>query len=131
VVPLLEDELLPAAAAMHPLASRRKLRLRDLAPYAWVLSAPGSGFREHLNKVFRREGLDEPRVTMEVDHASDVVLSMIGRTGLLGVLPHWCVGGDLVHLAIDELRVRRKIALVARRDLRHEPLTQDAVESFG
>ncbi|GLC90715.1 transcriptional regulator [Cupriavidus sp. TA19] len=62
--PLFEDRIALIASATHPLASRKRLTLRDLEPYPWVLSRSGSPLREALDGFFTRHGgpLPEPLV---------------------------------------------------------------------
>ncbi|AQW31374.1 LysR family transcriptional regulator [Ralstonia syzygii subsp. celebesensis] len=62
---LFEDRISIIVRASHPLAARKRLGLRDLAGYPWVLSRAGSPLREALDAVFTRQGLPLPQPLVE------------------------------------------------------------------
>ena len=60
-----EDRISIIVRAEHPLARRKKLGLRDLDGYPWVLSRAGAPLREALDAVFTRQGLPLPQPLVE------------------------------------------------------------------
>lgn len=79
---LFEDRIVLVARAEHPLARHRKLSLRDLQPYPWVLSRPGSPLRVALDGFFERQGHPLPQPLVE--------------TGDLALLRGLLMRGDMV-----------------------------------
>ncbi|MGT2491947.1 LysR substrate-binding domain-containing protein [Cupriavidus basilensis] len=49
----------------HPLASRRRLTLRDVEAYPWVLSRARSPLREALDGYFAQQGRPLPQPLVE------------------------------------------------------------------
>ncbi|ALF90921.1 MULTISPECIES: LysR family transcriptional regulator [Ralstonia solanacearum species complex] len=62
---LFEDRIAIIVRASHPLAAKKRLGLRDLDGYPWVLSRAGSPLREALDAVFARQGLPQPQPLVE------------------------------------------------------------------
>lgn len=85
------DALLPAS---HPLASRRRLALKDLADEAWIVSTPNNGCRTITSATCRDAGF-EPRVAFEADDtlasqalvAGGVGVTLMPRMALTAVHP--------------------------------------------
>ena len=73
--------ILPPA---HPLASKRDLRLADLAQDEWVAGCPRC--REHLVQLAHQAGF-EPRISHETDDYV-VVQSLVAQGLAVSVLPH-------------------------------------------
>ena len=63
--PLYQTDMCVIAAASHPLASRRKLTLRDLAAFPWVVSREGTNNRHTLMAAFAADGLPPPTIRIE------------------------------------------------------------------
>ncbi|MGT2459905.1 LysR family transcriptional regulator [Cupriavidus basilensis] len=63
--PLFEDRMVLIASAGHPLASRRRLTLRDVEAYPWVLSRARSPLREALDGYFAQQGRPLPQPLVE------------------------------------------------------------------
>jgi LysR family transcriptional regulator of gallate degradation len=80
--PLFEDRVCLIAGANHPLAKKRRLSLRDVEAYPWVLSRSGSPLREALDRFFERNGRPLPAPLVE--------------TGDLALLRGLLVGGEMV-----------------------------------
>ena len=72
------DALLPAS---HPLASRRRLALKDLAEESWIVSTAINGCRTITSATCREAGF-EPRVAFEAD---DTLASQALVAGGVGV----------------------------------------------
>lgn len=48
----------------HPLASRKKLRLADLADFEWIMQAPHTPLRHAIEEAFVSQGIASPRETV-------------------------------------------------------------------
>jgi molybdate transport repressor ModE-like protein len=48
----------------HPLLSRRKLSLPDIAPYALILAGQGSAIHHRVPGVFARHGVSDPKIAL-------------------------------------------------------------------
>jgi DNA-binding transcriptional LysR family regulator len=57
---LYEERTVLIAGVQHPLAGRRRLGLRELTAYPWILPRTQSYSREMLNEVFARDGVAAP-----------------------------------------------------------------------
>ncbi len=85
------DAILPAD---HPLASRRKLSLSDLADVPWISSGRANGCRRITEHVCREAGF-EPRVAFEADDtlatqalvAAGVGVTLMPRLALTAIHP--------------------------------------------
>ena len=76
--PLYQLEMCVLASASHPLARKRKLALRDLAAFPWVLQREGANSRYALMAAFASAGLPPPSVQLET---SSFVFSLQLLTG--------------------------------------------------
>jgi LysR family transcriptional regulator of gallate degradation len=100
---LFEDQAVLVARTGHPLASKKKLALADLADYPWVLSRSGTPLRESLVQFFEGKNAAAPSPAVETGDlallrgllvASDMLTVLSAhqlhhevRTGQLQVLP--------------------------------------------
>lgn len=123
-----EDTLCVAAARGHPLASRRKLALRDLAGQRWILPQPTSIARKALDALYAEAGLDLPVAALEVQHFSRGTLALLAESDLLAVLPQSALGAgmDIAVLPVALGKpLRRSIALITRRATTWSPLMKE------
>lgn len=63
--PLYQTEMCVLAAASHPLSSKRKITIRDLAAFPWVISREGTNLRHTLMATFASAGLPPPTIRVE------------------------------------------------------------------
>lgn len=91
---LFEDRISLIARAAHPLASRKRLSLDDLAPYPWVVSRGGSPSRQALDDVFAAHGHPLPQPLVE--------------TGDLALVRGLLLRGDMV-TALSALQLHYEI----------------------
>lgn len=64
--PLYQTEMCVLASASHPLAGRRKVSIRDLAAFPWVIArGEGSNLRYTLMAAFASAGLPPPTIRIE------------------------------------------------------------------
>ena len=88
---LFNDSYVVVAGAQHPLASRRKIELAELASQSWVLPAADSAPGATLADAFRASGLDYPRVSV-VTLPTDVRASFLASGRFLSIFPATSLG---------------------------------------
>jgi DNA-binding transcriptional LysR family regulator len=71
--------------AGHPLASRPRLTLQDLAGSEWILPDEGSHVRTEVREAFVKAGLQPPEPVL-VTSSTAVRLALLTTTDMLGVL---------------------------------------------
>jgi LysR family transcriptional regulator of gallate degradation len=59
------DRMALLAGARHPLATRRRISVQNLAAYPWVLSRAGTPLRDALEAYFASEGCPMPKPAVE------------------------------------------------------------------
>jgi len=125
------DPLVPVVRRGHPLA-RAGLTLQDLVSYGWVLSNAESASYRVLAAIFTRAELPEPRVVLEIPHASNISFGVLLRTDFLSLVPTSALRGPLadalVMLRLPELRVPRTVVLLTRANSPEGPLLRDFKE---
>ena len=63
--PLYLLETCVLASTAHPLSGKRRVTLRDLSGYPWILQQEGANSRHALMSAFAAAGLPAPRIRME------------------------------------------------------------------
>ena len=86
VTPLWEESLVIVAAADHPLARRRSLRLDMLRESDWVLTLTGSSVRRGFERLFLQAGLEPPVARIETE-SFHIGLSLVAASHLLSAVP--------------------------------------------
>jgi DNA-binding transcriptional LysR family regulator len=112
VIDLVDDELLVALPAAHPLARRPRLRLRDLRDETWIESMTGGG-PQSLLAAARAQGF-EPRVRFGAEQwlaKQGLVAAGVGVTLIPG-LAIATVREDIVLRSLGPNAPRRKVAAV-------------------
>lgn len=117
--PFLENPLVVIAAADHPLAARRRLKLADLAAEPLLVREAGSGTRAAAEQAFAEQGVHwAPRMAL----GSNEAVKHAVRAGLgLAVLSRHTLAADpagegLAVLPVAGFPLRRQWQLVWRRD---------------
>lgn len=117
--PFLENPLVLIAAADHPLAARRRLKLADLTAEPLLVREPGSGTRAAAEQAFAEHGVDwRPRMAL----GSNEAIKHAVRAGLgLAVLSRHTLADDpardgLAVLPVAGFPLRRRWHLVWRQD---------------
>lgn len=86
IQPLREDPLVIVSAPNHPLASRKRVLLRELHNEGWVLLPPGTQSRLAFDQAFIQEGLVPPEPLAEsLSFYSN--FHLVNRTALLTTVP--------------------------------------------
>lgn len=123
-----EDHMRVVVRQGHPLLSRPRIGIEDLAPYAWIMAPPRSSARRHLFAIFERSGAPAPRVAIETEYTSEAAMGILAATDLLSVVPASVLRGWLgrvMPLDIPVLDVQRTLVLLSRPAARWSPLMND------
>ena len=125
--PLVSEELVVVLPAEHALASRRKLRLRDLSDEPFITFREGARLRELLMRAAERQGF-EPRIALE-SNESRRIRSLVSRGLGVAILPRSDAEGPGSVVAVADLvepPLRRDVTLASRAERRQPP----AAEAF-
>jgi len=118
IIPFLSDELVVVAPAGHPLASRRKLTLKDLADQPFIMREASSGSRWSLEKEARKAGA---RLSVAMELGSNGAIKHAVESGLgLAVISRYAAAlefssGRLVELDVRGFPIRRDWHIVHLR----------------
>lgn len=132
------DPMWPLVRAGHPLVSRPRITLADVAGYGWLTGPAHSSAYRALVEVFTRHQLPAPHVVMEVPFASELNLSVLGSTDLVTLVPRSFM--QHVHedrfmvLPVAALRIPRAVVLLSRPGAPWSPLMsslRDALIQLG
>lgn len=112
-----------AASALHPLAGRRKVTLRDVADFRWMLPKRNAVSRQALDARFVAAGLEPPLAAVDLEHVSRGLLGLLADSDLLALIPLSALTADLVALPVAlGMPLQRRIALISRRGAIWSPL---------
>jgi len=114
-----EDASYVVAAPAHALQRRRRLQLADTLDQRWAMPPRGTGPFEHLQQVFRGQGLEPPTIVVET-RSITVLKSLIMRAGFLGWMaePIWDAersAGQIQALPLRGVVGRRRLTAFRRR----------------
>jgi DNA-binding transcriptional LysR family regulator len=128
VVPWREQEMVLLCPPRHPLASRPRAALAELAGEAFVGFDPDLEIRRHTDAAFRKAGVTVD-VVLEFDNIETVKQAVQVGSGL-ALLPaetvqHEAQTGLLAAVSLDPPDLRRPVGVLYRR---HEPLPIAAVK---
>jgi len=121
------DPHLPVMSAKHPLAGRSRLVPADLMPYSWINTAQDKTGFQSLSALFARYRLPAPTVAVEIEYASEAVLSLVRTSDLLAMIPRSLFREtdrlDLHQVAIPEFFIDRSVMCLTRSGVERSPLT--------
>jgi DNA-binding transcriptional LysR family regulator len=110
---LLEEEIVVAVPADHPLADRDRVRLQELKEESFITLPPGKSLRETTDAFCRLAGFT-PRIRFESDDPA-TVRGLIRAGQGVAFLPVVTWGGstgpDVVQLRLEESWCKRSISL--------------------
>lgn len=133
VLPLATDPLLAVLPDAHPLASRRRVALADLADDAWALDVPGTYLGELVPRECRLAGF-EPRVVGRFS-SFGVMLAHVAAGRSVAVLPALAVDQrtDVVAKPVVGLADRRIVIAVRTGSVRRRAITAvvEALRAVG
>src|SRR5262249_24989126 len=112
----------------HPLARVRKVGLRQLARYEWILPARGAPRREAFERMFAGSG-HSPTVGIETT-SSGIYTSILATTDRIALLPRLEAqrGEDLAILPFDSPVLARNDGVATRADWQPTRLHQQFLE---
>jgi LysR family transcriptional regulator of gallate degradation len=131
---LFEDKVALVARAGHPLAGQKRIGMRDLARFPWVLSRAGTPMREQLDRFFAEEGAPPPAPVVETGDLAlmrGLLLSSDMLTALsLHQLYHEIRSGQLVELQFALRSMERAIGVTTRRGAHLSPGASALIEEL-
>lgn len=127
VRPFLANELIAIASPRHPLASRERVTLADLAAEPFIVREPGSGTRETAEEALRAAGVTI-RPVMELA-SNGAIKRAVARDLGVSILSRYATAlelqiGHLVELPVVGFPLRRQWHLVHARDKRLGPVEE-------
>ena len=121
-----DDPMLPLVREGHPLASRERVALNDVAEFGWVMGPTHSAAYRTLVSIYTCAKLRAPQVVVEVPFASELSLAILSDTDLMTLVPQsfmTSVPTDrFVVLPISALRIPRSVVLLSRPGSTWSPL---------
>ncbi len=127
---ILEDEVVVAANRSHPIF-RKRVRLKDLLGYAWVLAGPGVATRQWIDHAFTSRGLDPPVVQIETNQIL-MLPPLIEQSNLFTFVSRRHIGpargSRLREVVLKETTMRRRFAVTYRKDAYLSPATRRLVQ---
>src|SRR5450759_224388 len=118
ILPFVSDELIVIAPAVHKLAGRRALALKDLEHQPFVMREPASGSRSELEKAARKAGA-KLNVAMELGSNGAIKHAVESGLGLAVISRYACAlelsSGRLVELDVRGFPIRRDWHIVHLR----------------
>jgi LysR family transcriptional regulator of gallate degradation len=133
--PLFQDKAVLVARTGHPLAGRRKLKLRDLAGYPWVLGRAGTPLRDAIESFFLSEGVEPPQPAVETGDLA-LLRGLLVASEMLTVLSarqlhHEVRTSQLVVLPLEMPGMERPIGVTTRRGAHLSPGARVLLEEIG
>jgi DNA-binding transcriptional LysR family regulator len=129
---LFDDDLCIALRDGHPLLSRSRLRLADLAAESWALPGHEVLARRRVEERFADQGVPPPKVALQLDTSITLAASAVRHSDLLTVMSRFSLrlpaGRGLVALPIEGATWPRRIGVVTRRDGYLSPLALRFIE---
>jgi len=121
VQPLFIDQIVPVAAASHPLAGKQRIAVSDLRGSGLVGFEGGSAIRQIIDSQLRDVGV-ELDVVMEL-RSIPAILRMVATTGNLAFVSLLGVGAlpGIAVLDVRGLHITRQLGVITRRGHRLSP----------
>ncbi|ALK96840.1 LysR family transcriptional regulator [Massilia sp. WF1] len=122
---LFQDKAVLVARTGHPLAAKKRLTLRDLAGYPWVLGRAGTPLRESIEGFFRGQGVEPPVPAVETGDLA-LLRGLLLESDMLTVLSarqlhHEVRTAQLVVLPLEMPGLERRIGVTTRRGAHLSP----------
>jgi DNA-binding transcriptional LysR family regulator len=124
---ILEDVVVVAASSSHEVF-RKRLKIKDLIAYQWVLAAPPVETRQWLDLAFSSRGLPRPSARIESNLVT-LLPRLIAQTSLLSFVSRRHVssgrgGSALREFPLKETTMRRLGKVIHRKDSHLPPAAQ-------
>ncbi len=126
---LVSEELVAVLPSGHPLATRRRLRMAELADEQFVSYREGARLRELLTYAAHQAGF-EPQIKLE-SNESERIRRLVARGMGVAILPQSDADRSAGHLAVAALTepsLRRDITLACREGRRLSPAAAEFLE---
>lgn len=127
---ILEDEVVVAASRNHPIF-RKRVSLKAMLDYAWVLASPGVATRDWIDHAFTTRGLQAPRVQIETNLIL-LLPPLIEQSNLLTFVSRRHIdvsrGMRLREVPAKETTMKRRFAVIYRKDSYLSPAARRLVE---
>jgi DNA-binding transcriptional LysR family regulator len=129
---LYDDPVVIVAGSRHPRASKRRIKLAELADERWVLPPGDSLIRSFLEDAFRAEGLRPPPTALAT-HSAYWRIQLAASGHFLTVVPAVMLKGEIRRMPVKVLPVelqgnRRPVALVTLKNRALSPVAQLFIE---
>jgi LysR family transcriptional regulator, low CO2-responsive transcriptional regulator len=117
--PFAKHPLVVIASPSHPLAAKRRIRLKQLETESFIIREEGSGTRASMERVFGERGLPF-RVSMEVSSNETIKQAVMANMGISFISSHTVglelAAGKLVILDVVGLPIVRDWYVIHLRD---------------
>ena len=129
---LFDDALALVVRAQHPLATKRRVSVRDLARFAWIAPQASSPLRRQFDALMQAIGTDAPAQPIECNSLVAARALLMGSDRLLLLSQHQVQyelqAGQLVTLVHPLGNVTRAIGVTVRADWRPTTLQHQLLE---
>ncbi|HZZ91258.1 MAG TPA: LysR family transcriptional regulator [Usitatibacter sp.] len=114
--------------ARHPLAKRKSIRVRDLAPYPVVTYLPQALLRPHIDRAFSDKS-SAPRLSVETSYSSTAIMLVLHGAGVAIVETALIAARPVPGLVVRPLdgRIDLKGLLIRPRQGAGSPVLEDFV----
>jgi DNA-binding transcriptional LysR family regulator len=124
---ILEDVVVVVASSSHEVF-RKRLKIRELVAYQWVLAPPSVESRHWLDQAFSSRGLPGPRAKIETNLVT-LQPRMIAKTNLLSFISRRHInsgrgGSPLREVPLKETTMRRWGKVIYRKDSHLPPAAE-------
>lgn len=118
VEPWIEDELVVFCSPEHPLASKKKVTLKELMEQSWIMREKGSGTRELIDQVLATHNA-YPNIKLELEHTEAIKRAVESGLGL-GCISRLALRdafrrGSLVPIEMPKLNLKRNFHFVIHK----------------
>lgn len=126
---IVEDVIVPVAAASHAICKVQKPTMRHLAQHAWILQPDNVLPRQWIDQAFDRAGLPRPQVQIETNMLN-LQPELIAASGLLSFLPRKQLSakGKLRELKVREATMHRRLELRHREGSYLSPVARRVID---
>ena len=130
----IDDEIVPVAAADHPLSGRKRLRAGDLSGQPLLMRERGSGTRELIEAHLQRHGI-RPGNIVEFGNTEAIKQAAV-QGGGIAWLPRICMprelaAGELLRLPVKLPTIRRPLSVIRRPEGYTAPAAAAFLELFN
>ncbi len=130
----IDDEIVPVAAADHPLSGRKRLGAGDLSGQPLLMRERGSGTRELIEAHLQRHGI-RPGNIVEFGNTEAIKQAAV-QGGGIAWLPRICMprelaAGELLRLPVKLPTIRRPLSVIRRPEGYVAPAAAAFLELFN